>query len=83
MNTIDELVSRGVTRVQHEAWNTGEYMKLRIVKRDDGQARSAPNALKYTQGEAPSEQPVYALAGNGEPDWRPYVGPRDKHDTGE
>lgn len=83
MNTIDELVVRGITRVQHDAWNTGEYMKLRIVKRDDGQPRTAPNALKYTSGEPPSEQPVYMLAGNGEPEWRPYLGARDPHDTGD
>lgn len=83
MNTIDELVTRGMTRMQHEAWNEGEYMKVAIVNRESGTPRVAPNATKYTKGSTPDTVPVYTLAGTGEPEWRAYVGPRDKHDTGD
>lgn len=83
MNTIDELAMRGTTRVQHDSWSEGEYMKLRIVNRDSGAPRVAPNALHFAKERAPQEVPVYTLAGNGEPEWRVYQGARDKADTGE
>lgn len=81
MNTIDELVSRGMTRMQHDSWGEGEYMKVAIVPSTP--PRSAPNATKYAKGAAPETVPVYTLAGMGEPEWRAYVGARDRHDTGE
>lgn len=82
MNTLDELVTRGVTRVQHDTWPEGQYLRLVMVKRDDHTQRMAPNAMQYTKGKAePEEVPVYALAGNGEEDWRPYVGPKHPYDV--
>lgn len=82
MNTIDELVSREIARAQHDSWNEGEYVRFTIVPASGGlPARPAPNATKYEKEREPEVVPVYTLAGNGEPEWRAYVGPRDKRDT--
>lgn len=82
MNTIDELVSRGMTRIQHDSWNEGEYMTIAIVPSGSPNvpARHAPNAQKFTKGLPTETVPVYTLAGNGEPEWRPYMGPRSPDD---
>jgi hypothetical protein len=83
MNTIDELVARGVTRVQHDTWNEGEYAKIIVVNSAEGAKRPAPNATQYTPKLEPTQVPVFTLASTGEAEWRMYHGPRSPHDLGE
>lgn len=80
MNTIDELIARGVTRIQHDAWNDGQYLRLTILTSESGAKRAAPNAMQYETGKSAEQVPLYTLAGSGEEVWRPYLGTKNKLD---